>query len=292
MSAPVREPEGGLVHLGLGFDTREQFMSAALPLVRDALDRGDAVSTMLDRASARALRDAAGRAGPVDRLTDRSPYELRGAALEQLRAVPGWIEPGRRTLVIGEYSDGLSAADCSVVEGGINLVFAGLPLTIVCACNGVSDPELVEAWRGGHPELVHAQDGGTETNTSFRAPADHTPVPAELWGEQALSMTLHDVADLARVRDHVARIAGAAGLHADDTDAAVLAVHEAAVLAVDGDGESLLEIRTSPHGVFSEIRCGSRGVEPGALRYVEEFSTAATLRDDDGGRVVRVLTRR
>lgn len=277
----------GLVHLGLLYDSPDELVATVTPHLRRALDRGNAVSMIVDRQVARLVRDELGPA--ADRIAFPPTRGVRDgeAFLGELCAI---ARPDRRSLVVGQYSAvDTDESSCALREDGVNLVLADRGLTLVCACARTADAGMLAAACRSHPGLI--TDGAPGGNPEFRAPLDRSPVPARIWGPPALRVLFRDTGDLNRVRVQVGRVVGEVGLRGDDAKAAVLAVHEAAVLVarperesgagpgdggpgldglgLDGPGDDelsdheldtagepdrVLEIRTSAGSLLSEIR--------------------------------------
>jgi hypothetical protein len=127
-----------------------------------------------------------------------------------------------------------------------------------------------------------------------------SPTPAALWGAVAGRVGVEGLGDLAELRRCVAEVAARAGLEGDAVRAAVLAVHEAAVLAVrrgEPDHAHLtLEVRARPgQAVFSELT-GPYGIPTQAgpdddpLAHLRPFCARAAVHDEPERRAVRVLS--
>lgn len=288
----------GLVHLGLVFDGPDDLVESALPTLRRAVSEGDEVVVAADRATVRRVRAAFG--DDAARITFPPPASLvRPAAPEFLAAVRRWIHPGRRTTVLGQYPPTMSAGDCGFGEDAVGVVRLDLPLTLICCCHRDLDPDLLAVLRRTHPQLATAT--GAVDNPDFRAPATASPTPAVLWGEVAGRVGVEGLADLAELRRCVADVAARAGLEGDAARAAVLAVHEAAVLAVrrgEPDHAHLtLEVRArAGEAVFSELT-GPHGIpaRPDAgdgdpLAVLRPFCAGAAVHDEPERHAVRVLS--
>jgi hypothetical protein len=288
---------GGLVHLGLLHDDPDDLVASAVPYVRQALADGDEVHLIVDRRTARTFREALG--DDADRVAFPPPSSmLPPSAPGFLAAVRGWARPDRRTTVLGQYGATMPAPDCGFGEDALNLVLRDLPLTLICTCRRDLDPDLLAVARRTHPHL--ATPDGRVDNPEFRTPPAADPVPAELWGAVAARLGVGGTGGLAEVRQCVADVAERAGLEGDAVRAAVLAVHEAAVLACrTGDpehAELVVEVRARPgETLFSEVVGPPPSAEPGAadddpLARLRPFCTGADLHDGPDRRAVRVLT--
>lgn len=290
---PVRP---GLVHLGLLFDGPDDLVASAAPTLRQALDGGDDVVVAADRAAVRRLREHFG--DDAQRIAFPPPASLvRPTQPDFLAAVRGWVRPGRRTTVLGQYLPTMSARDCGFGEDAVGVVRRDLPLTLICCCRRDLDPELLAVLERTHPQLATAI--GVVDNPGHRAPATASPSPAALWGAVAGRVGVEGLADLAALRRCVAQVAARAGLEGDAVRAAVLAVHEAAVLAVrrgEPDhahltlevraqpGRAVLSELTGPHGI--PVRQGT--VDP--LAHVRPFCAGAVVHEEPERRAVRVLS--
>ncbi|MEJ2890785.1 MEDS domain-containing protein [Actinomycetospora aeridis] len=295
----TRGPGGrgeGLRHLGLLFDGPDDLVAGALPVLREALDGGDDVVVAADRATVRRLREGLG--ADAERIAFPVPAAVvRPAAPEFVHSVRDWVRPDRRTTVLGRYPATMPPRECRFGEDALNAVFGDLPLTLICCARRDLPPDLLEVVRRAHPRL--ATPVGDTGNPDYRAPATSSPTPAALWGEVAERVGVGGTADLAELRRCVADVAARAGLEGDAVRAAVLAVHEAAVLAVRrGDpahADLTVEVRARPgHTLFCEV-AGPRGVPApeglGAadtLAHVRPFCAGA--HDDPALPAVRVLS--
>jgi hypothetical protein len=288
---------GGLVHLGLLYDGPDDLVASALPYVRRAIADGDAVHLVVDRRTARTFREALD--AEADRVVFPSPATgIPPSAPEFLAVVRGWARSDRRTTVLGQYPAAMSAPACCFGEDALNLVLRDLPLTLICTCHRDLEPDLLAVARRTHPYL--ATSDGRVDNPDFRTPPTADPVPADLWGAVAARLGVGGTGGLAEVRRCVADVAARTGLQGDAVRAAVLAVHEAAVLACrSGDperAELVVEVRARPgHTLFSEVVGPPAPEEPPGdgddpLAHLRPFCTGALLHDGPDGRAVRVLT--
>ncbi|MDD7968858.1 P-loop NTPase family protein [Actinomycetospora lemnae] len=286
------EEESGLVHLALLHDGPDDLVSGALAEVRRAVADGDEVLLVVDRATVRAFREALGE--DAARVTFPPPSSvLPPSDPGFLGAARRWVRPGRRTTVLGQYPGAMPVPACGVGEDGLNAVRRDLPLTLICCCRRDADPELVAVARRTHPHL--AGPAGRVDNPGYRPPATSDPVPADLWGTVAARLGVDGTGDLAELRRCVAEVAARVGLEGDAVRAAVLAVHEAAVLGCRGDVAAglTLEVRARPGQLFAEVigppRSGTASTGD-LLSHLRPFCTCAAVHEDAGQRAVRVLT--
>ena len=307
------DPEG-LLHVGVIYESTDEFVAMVTPHLEDALQHGRAVTMMVDAGTARRVHDALGPA--ADGITFPNPLTMfrRGpqAYLDHLR---NWAHRDRRTLVVGQYSaldPGQRA--CALAEDGINLVLPDLSITLLCACSRGLGPSMEGTARRTHPKLITAGTRGP--NSDYRPPADSTPVTSRLWGPLALRSRFRDTADCHRIRSQIARIAAQVGLQGDDAKAAILAVHEVAVLALQarrvgagndpgpGRDDPLLEVRVSARAMLSEVwqsRATSQSNHPPApaetrgsrtdpVCHIRPFCHYVDIQDTVHTRVTRVMT--
>lgn len=327
MTRPLATPPGPrspFAHLGLLHTDAADLVDAVHPTLRRALGDGAAVVTVVERRTARLLGEALGDDAA---LRHRAPAEVLGHGPEGLAAeIRAQVRAagGAPVVLLLQYpasdaepaAGGRPGAATVVRESSVAHVLADLPATLVCACSTDGDPDVLRAARRGHPRLLVG--GEHRDNPRFRPPPDRSPAPASLWGARALRMSFRDAGELREVRDRVARVAIGLGLDTDETDAAVLAVHEAALLAADPEhGTSLVEVRTSGGAMLTEVSGpdahGADGAAPdtgdvpveggravdGAgsaadgtdptLRVVRLFAGTA-VHTDDRSHAVRVLT--
>ena len=288
---------GGLVHLGLLYDAPDDLVASAVPYVRRAIADGDEVHLVVDRRTARTFREALG--GDAGGVVFPPPSSMLPPSAPGFPAtVQSWARTDRRTTVLGQYPATMPAPDCGFGEDALNLVLRDLPLTLICTCHRDLDADLLAVARRTHPHL--ATPTGRVDNPDFRTPPTADPVPADLWGAVAVRLGVDGTAGLAEVRQYVADVAERAGLTGDAVRAAVLAVHEAAVLACrSGDPERaalVVEVRARPgHTLFSEIvgppaPAESLGDGADPLAHLRPFCAGAHLHDGPDGRAVRVLT--
>lgn len=313
MSAPTL-----LEHVGIAYDDPESLVASIGPRVADAVAAGDDVYLSVDRRTARGFRDWLGRAG--DAVTYPSPTSWPQDIVRDMRTV---TRPDRRTLVLGQYtSSGIDGTAMSQLEEGVNLVLGDLPLTLFCTCASGAASALSSSLRFGHPALW--LDGQAVPNPDYREPASWRPVGGALWGPPTLRLDFRAPMDLHRLREHVTRAAESAGLRGETLREAVLAAHEAAVLASGGVDTTSLDLRPGgglPGGGLTEavpvdggrtvpcvlevraesgfLHCeilgprpevetlGTRAVDP--LQIVRMFCDRALLHDEADVRTVRVL---
>ena len=299
----------GLVHLGLLHDGPDDLAATVAPELRAALDAGLAVSTLVDRRTARALRELLGDDTAVD---FRPPSQLLGSDPQRLvtdlrRARDGNRDgPRERAVVLvghGGHGGTAAADDVAALEQALALLLAELPVTVICACPRAGDPGVAAAVAAGHPQLL--AEGTRRDNPGHVPPPDHCPTPASLWGRRALRLSIRTTHDLRLVRERVSELAGGLGLDTDETAEAVLAVHEAALVAAGGGpaldaggGESpcLVEVRTAGRTMLAEVSGPDRPDPPDptepTLGVFRRAAGSAAVHDVDGARPLRVVAGR
>jgi hypothetical protein len=299
-----------LEHVGVPYDDPESLVESIGPRVADALADGDDVYLSVDRRTARGFREWLGSAG--DAVAFPSPSVWPQDIVRDLRSV---MRPERRTLVLGQYTAaGIDGREMAQVEDGVNLVMSDVPLTLLCTCASQASPSLGSSLRFGHPLLW--VDGVAVPNPDYRVPPAWRPVTGALWGPPTLRLDFRTPVDLHRLREHVSRAAREVGLSTEVVREAVLATHEAALLAAGGvpptgwdpagagrvgepDGDAaatvpcVLEVRAAAGALHCEI-LGPRpdpatggGDDP--LHIVRMFCDSALLHDEADVRAVRVL---
>jgi hypothetical protein len=298
-ASPTSEPSTGLVHLGLLYDGVDDLVAAALPEIRSVLDAGGDVTCTVERGGVRELRQAL---GPLaDRVDFPPPAQAYAADPSAYVArLSRDLPRDRRTLVVGQYSALTPPAwDCAYAEDAVNLVLADLPLTVLCACPRDGLPAHRELTTRSHHQLVGA--GGRVVNAGFRAPASSSPAPLSPWGEPRATVTVGDDGGLSALRRTVTAVAAEAGLPPAARDTAVLAAHEAVLLAAGDDPdaavpittEQVVEIRAAAGAVVTEVRspCGPGAADEGNWRrdLLPRFCDRLTTHRGEDGLRVRVL---
>lgn len=300
-----------LEHVGVPYADSESLVESIGPRVAGALADGDDVYLSVDRRTARGFRDWLGPAGEA--VTYPSPRLWPQDVVRDLRGV---MRPDRRTLVLGQYTaSGIDGREMTQVEEGVNLVMGDLPLTLLCTCAETASPAFGSSLRFGHPALW--RDGTVVPNPEYREPVAVRPVAGGLWGPATLRLDFRAPAELHRLREHVTRAAESVGLRGEPLREAVLATHEAAVLAAGGVGVAVdpwaasalelgpggdavdrtvpcvLEVRVDTGVLYCEILGPRPEVGPTAngdpLRVVRMFCDRAVLHDEADVRTVRVL---
>lgn len=305
MTAPPRAPTtpGGLVHLGLLYDRVDDLVAKALPEIRSVLDEGGDVRITVERSGVRQLREALGP--DAVRVTFPSPSVVFGnASPDYVARLSRELPRDRRSLILGQYSATTpSIWDSAHAEDAVNIVLADLPLTVLCACSRSGPARHRSQTERSHTHLLGV--GGRVANDGFRTPEATSPAPLAPWGPPAVSMMVRDVEGLAELRRRVTSVAAEAGLLGDAREAAVLAAHEAVLLAAGTDPDTVVpleceqavDVRARAGAVVTEVRAPGT---PAAVACVPDWRRDLLPRICDrlathqgpNGRRVRVLNAR
>ena len=281
----VSVTDDGFVHLGSLPRDADDLVAALLPEVVVARERGHRVLTVLDRPTGRRLQDALATVLGLDDASDEVdalvPSEVHAGGPEDLLStVRASLGASGRALVLVQLPVGSDATVVDEREQAFDEVFAGAPVTLVCATPPGTHGDLADVVCRRHTHVV-------ERTGRRAAPAGSTdPV--------TLRAAVRGPGDLRGVRERVARMADGVGLDTDETAAAVLAVHEAALLATGADSSDragrgrggelphgtacVIEVRAEGAGLVTEVTGPAAGPEP-SLRVVRLFSADAEVRD-------------
>ncbi|MDR7275195.1 sensor histidine kinase [Catenuloplanes atrovinosus] len=248
----------GLCHEALFYDSDDAYRDALLPFLRDGLAAGDALVAAVRRENIALLRDALGPDAPHVTFIDRDEWYRRPAV-----TIAGWWtllararaagHTGAR--IVGEVAfGGLERhRTWTRYESAVNAVFADAPAWIVCPYDTRALPGrvLADAHRT-HPVI---RDPGRRDSAGYRAPGSLLrELPEELppvSGPPLADRPLHDVTDLAAVRETVRAIA--AGWPAEALEDLLLVTTEIAVNGLrHGRGERRLRVWRSGDTVVCE----------------------------------------
>ncbi|WP_433803076.1 hypothetical protein [Actinomycetospora sp. CA-084318] len=285
----MRSGGPGLLHAAVVAEDPEDLVRLCLPALDAALAAHAPAEIVLDRRGARAFRDTRPDAplhlpAPVD-------VDPLGLAHRLADHPPGAV-------VIGRSCSDLPAPDRALAEDTLTLLLADQELSVLC----VYAPAQVELARRTHPWLLTPD--GPVTSPDHRPPAATSPVPAAVLGPSVDTVAVPDGAALADLRARFAAAVREAGLDGERAEAAVLAAHEAMLLACGVDlvpgpvdlppGEHTLDVRVSTEAVVAECRGVPGGAGEAAddprFAHLTRFCDHATVHDDRHGRTVRVLT--
>lgn len=278
----------GLDHRALLCDDLDDLGASVAPLVDTALGEGLPVTIYADAVSTRVLSSALGPAARHVTLAsgpDAAPVRI---AVPKARDAP--VDPAAVALgPAAALRHGRGAED------RINVMLADQQMTLTCALahGPESDPvhrHLVEC----HPHLLEGDTA--RPNPAFTRPRRLSLLPAIGWDGRSLRRVPFRRDD----ELHVLRAAVASSLEdvaaaADDADAAVLAVHEAALAALTASTGSrepcLLDVWTTGRALVLDVSAPP-GVRPRWERQVgllHRIAASTGVRLDAGERLVRVV---
>jgi MEDS: MEthanogen/methylotroph, DcmR Sensory domain/Histidine kinase-like ATPase domain len=176
----------GLVHQGLLYSEKEEFLTATVPFLKEGLEADDAVLAVVPGPSSSALRDTLGSdAGPVKFVDATAFYRhpvrtiasyndfVYSVAPRQVRVLAEPFLPGRSALETIEWSR---------YEAIVNAAFSTTGARVICGYDTRNTgPDVLEAARRTHPMLVGWQ--GPRRNRSYAEPehfgfdCDRMPLP-------------------------------------------------------------------------------------------------------------------
>lgn len=291
----------------------EDFVSAALPFVRDGLAAGEPVMVALTDRTWLPLQDALGEDADAVLHIDmtelgRNPARILAVWLDfvaghsatgtRMRGLGEPVWPGRRSAELSE---------CVLHEAMLNLaVPQDTPLWLVCPYEVAAlDPEVVDAAGRTHPTLTVVPEGAVAADYAGTAHARElarTALPAPLHPQESLPFATGDLAD---VRALVSRRAGGVGLERRRTESLVLAVNELAANSIDHgggsgvvtvweDAESLV-FEVQDQGRLADLLVGRLTPTPEQPRgrglwLVNRLSDLVQLRSGPEGTTVRITT--
>ncbi|GAA4259487.1 sensor histidine kinase [Dactylosporangium darangshiense] len=250
-----------LTHQALLFDSPAAFLSAAVPFVREGLDRGDSVLAVTSAENEELLR--ASLDGEVERVTFlpaarwfESPGRTLDAHHRRIDSLPGSTGILR---VLGEPVwaglDPLETTEWGRYESVMNVALADAPAWLMCGYDRRALPEaIVDDALRTHPTL--AVGAGSETSGAY---AD----PVHYYAERNVALLprpgagvewLPDFVDMAPVRQFVADHAVRLGVPPGRLDDFTLAVNEIATNAVrHGAGRGEVRMWATDRRVICEV---------------------------------------
>jgi anti-sigma regulatory factor (Ser/Thr protein kinase) len=260
---------GSLVHQGLLYASRDEFLAGTLPVIQQGLKQGDPVWVMSTVRNAGWLREALGADARQVVFGDCSQwYRHPVRALATLnRAVREGS--GRQCLrMIGEpwwtARTGPEGTERVRHESLLNVALASANACVLCTCDTrVVDDEVVTQVARTHPELV--VDGGTRSNPEYIDPAvftaecDAAPLPEP--PSSALCLAFDQLGQLATLRAFMTSYATWAGAAAQVVGQFVQAVDEVATNAIEhGGGSGVIRIWTGSQAMSCEISDSGSGL--------------------------------
>jgi len=167
-----------LSHRALLYGSGEEFLAAALPFLRDAMGRSEALLVVTTSDNMDLL--AGQLAGDTERVDFeessrwyRSPLDAVNAyrefTRERMATGSPWVS------VVGEPVWDVARGDIRpwvTYEAMFNLIFASSPLTVICPYDTRTvHPSVVESARLTHPSVLSAS--GPDASPAYRDPADY-----------------------------------------------------------------------------------------------------------------------
>jgi anti-sigma regulatory factor (Ser/Thr protein kinase) len=251
-----------LVHQGLLYASRNEFLAGTLPFIQQGLSGGDLIWVMSPDRNAGWLRVALGSAAgqlvfgdcsqwyrhPVRALAALNRAVREGAGKQRLRMIgePCWAA---RT--------GPEGTEQVRHESLLNVALASADAAVLCTYDTrVVDDEVAAQVARTHPELV--VDGGARSSPHYTDPAvftaecDSAPLPEP--PSSALQLAFHQLGQLATLRAFMTSYATWAGAAAQSVTQFVQAVDEVATNAIEhGGGSGVIRIWTDPQAMSCEI---------------------------------------
>jgi transcriptional regulator with XRE-family HTH domain len=171
-------PKQMLDHHALLYETQDDFVGPVTSLLREAVEDGDAALAVTTPENIDLLREGLGEAAKrVEFAKSREWYSSPVAALGGFRRfVTSSITAGTRWVrIVGEPlwpgRTGDLVRRWEGYESGINLVFASMPVTLVCPYDVSSLPdEIITSTRATHPHTMTGED--TLASADYRDPID------------------------------------------------------------------------------------------------------------------------
>ena len=258
-----------LVHQGLLYASKEEFLAGTLPIIQQGLACGDPVWVMSTVRNAGWLRVVLGADARQVMFGDCSQwYRHPVRALAALHRAARESLAGQRLRMIGEpwwtARTGPEATERVRLESLLNVALASANAFVLCTCDTrVVDDEAVAQVARTHPELV--VDGGTRSSPDYTDPAvftaecDAAPLPDP--PSSALRLAFDQLGHLATLRAFMTSYATWAGAAAQAVSQFVQAVDEVATNAIEhGGGSGVIRIWTSPQAMSCEISDSGSGL--------------------------------
>lgn len=251
----------GLVHVGLLYDTSDEFLAATVPFIEDGLGQGDAILSITSASDSDLLRAQLGSdAGRVAFLDPAGWYDAPGRALAACFRYLEDRRSGHESVrIIGQPVwtdlDPLEAIEWSRFEAVINVALAGSPAQMMCGYDSRSVPAAIVAEaRRTHPVLAvgpsHQPSDAFADPAAYYAECNRDLPPHPDRGVHAFSFA----GDLAPVRRFITRHAPAIGLPLHRLDDYRLAINEVATNAIrHGGGGGEVRLWRAGHRVVCEV---------------------------------------
>jgi transcriptional regulator with XRE-family HTH domain len=171
-------PAQMLDHHALIYETDDEFAGPVTALLAEAVDSGDAAFAVTTAEHVEMLKETLG--GAAKRVQFAESGEFYSKPVTALGAYRRFVTSGiaagsRWVLIVGEpvwpAGDGMHTRRWEGYESGINLVFASMPVTLVCPYDASSLPdEIMATARETHPKTMSGEDA--LPSADYRDPID------------------------------------------------------------------------------------------------------------------------
>jgi anti-sigma regulatory factor (Ser/Thr protein kinase) len=298
-----------VIHQALIYDSKDEFLSATLPFVRDGIESSEPVLVVTKQENAEPLRAALGAdAGAIDFRDAEAWYSAAPRTVRAYRQYVAEHANGKHVRVVGEpVWEGRSPAavrEWVRYEALVNLAFAEAPAWIVCPYDSSEVPaEIVRRALQTHPALADETENRDYLDpVSLCAILDSAELEAP--GEPHFELEFTD--SVAGVRTLVTAEAAAAGVHWERLPELVLAVNEIAGNAIrHGGGTGRIRTWTEAGSFVCEVSDSGPGIddplhgyleplggeaEAGGLWVSRQLAELLEVRADSSGTTVRIHT--
>jgi anti-sigma regulatory factor (Ser/Thr protein kinase) len=260
-------------HDALIYDSDESYLAALVPLIRTALDAGDAVLAVVPGHNRRLLQRALGDAvADVQFIDAETWYRHPVATLAAYDAVLRGFSADMGTFVIGEVQFGDSETEWTSwtrYEAAVNRVLCEFDARVVCPYDDRTlPPAVVENARRTHPHLLSASESGqselfVDVETIFALLPPVVTVPDSF---PAVDLVVDG--DLGSARRAFAAVAVASGLDDDRVDELTLAVNEVLTNSfLHGGGTARLRAWSSGDELTCVVDDEGTGIDDVLLGY-------------------------
>jgi anti-sigma regulatory factor (Ser/Thr protein kinase) len=171
-------PSSGLLHHALVYGSPAELAATVEPLLREGMERGDALFVATKRSNIDALRAALGGDAALVELHDTDAWQTRPAGrLVAVRRMLDGLAPGRELLAFGEpVWSGPDAVqrEWARYESVINSALASAPLRFFCLYDSSALPDEIL----GHGLCTHShvvEGGATRVSDGFTPPEQFVP---------------------------------------------------------------------------------------------------------------------
>ncbi|MFY9806094.1 MAG: sensor histidine kinase [Pseudonocardiaceae bacterium] len=301
-----------LAHQALLYGSEQEFLGGTVPIIRNGLERGDAIWAITTVRNAGWLREELGadaRRLLFDDCSQWYRHPVRALAALHRAVRPG--ADGPRLRIIGEplwtARTGQESRERARFESLVNVALASANASLVCTYDTrVVDSEVVAQVPRTHPELIVA--GVARPSPSYTDPAvfnaecDKWPLadpPAS-----ALRLPFDRLGQLATLRAFMTSYATWAGAPAQSVEQFVQALDEIATNALEhGGGSGVVRIWTDPQIMSCEVSDTGSGMRDALVGHLpprparasgcgvwlaRQFCDLVEVRSDAAGTIVRL----